>query len=183
MGPRQLDRPLLDRICSDAGFGAPEDAVGTNGIGTVAELGRPAMVEGPEHYADALVPFTCVGAPIYGPTSRRLEGIIALSCRADAANELLTPLMMSAAADIEHRLLEATTLDQRRLLDAYLAADTRHRLVAAVGRDVVIAATRATHLVDQLLDRDALWDVVSEQLGAPPPAANSCPPATATRSA
>ena len=160
-------RSLLDRICSAAGFGAPEVCVGTNGIGTVAELGRPALIQGPEHFADALVPFTCVGAPVYGPTSRRLEGIITLSCRAEAANALLTPLMMSAAADIEHRLLEATIMDERRLLDAYLAADTKHRLVAAVGKDVVIAATRASHLLDQLVDRDALWDVVSEQLGAP----------------
>ena len=161
-------RPLLDRICSAAGFGAPEDCVGTNGIGTVAELGRPGVDPG----TGALRRRRSCRSPASarqstGPTSRRLEGIITLSCRAEAANALLTPLMMSAAADIEHRLLEATIMDERRLLDAYLAANTKHRLVAAVGKDVVIAATRASHLLDQLVDRDVLWDVVSEQLGAP----------------
>ena len=47
--------PSLDRISSDAGFSAAEHRVGTNGIGTIAELGRAQMVVGLEHYADALV--------------------------------------------------------------------------------------------------------------------------------
>ena len=134
----------LDRICSDAGFSAPEDRVGTNGIGTVAELGRAQLVVGPEHFADALTSFTCVGAPIRNPTTRRLEGIVTLSCRAEAGNALLTPLMVSTASDIEHRLLQAVTVDERRMLDAYLGAKRRHHLVAAVGRDLLIAGARAT---------------------------------------
>lgn len=154
--------PALDRICSDVGFGAPEDRVGTNGIGTVAELGRAQLIVGPEHFADALVPFACVGAPIHSPTTRRLEGIITLSCKAEAANALLTPLMISTAADIENRLLMSATLDERRMLDAYLAAKQRHRLVAAIGKDLLIAGAKVTRLLDQLVDRDILWDVVSQ---------------------
>ena len=154
--------PSLDRICSDAGFGAPEDRVGTNGIGTVAELGRAQLIVGPEHFADALVPFACVGAPIHSPTTRRLEGIITLSCKAEVANALLTPLMIGTAADIENRLLMSSTLDERRVLDAYLAAKHQHRLVAAVGKDLLIAGAKATRLLDQLVDRDILWDVVSQ---------------------
>jgi sigma-54 dependent transcriptional regulator, acetoin dehydrogenase operon transcriptional activator AcoR len=154
--------PDLDRICSTAGFSAPEEAVGTNGIGTVAQLGRPAQIVGPEHFADSLTNFACVGAPIYGPTSRRLEGIITLSCRADAANALLTPLMMSTASDIEHRLLQSTTLDERRILDAYLTARRRNRLVAAIGKDLLIAGPRTTALLDRLVDRNALWELVSD---------------------
>lgn len=154
--------PSLDRICSQAGFGAPEDRVGTNGIGTVAELGRAQLIVGPEHFADALVPFACVGAPIHNPTTRRLEGIITLSCKAEAANALLTPLMVSTAADIEHRLLMASTLDDRRVLDAYLAAKHQRRLVAAIGKDLLIAGAKVTRMLDQLVDRDVLWDVVSQ---------------------
>ena len=154
--------PSLDRICSDAGFGAPEDRVGTNGIGTVAELGRAQLIVGPEHFANALVPFACVGAPIHNPINRRLEGIITLSCKAEVANALLTPLMISTAADIEHRLLMSSTIDERRVLDAYLAAKHRHRLVAAVGKDLLIAGAKATRVLDQLVDRDILWDAVSQ---------------------
>ena len=140
----------LDRICSDAGFGAPEHCVGTNGIGTVAELGRAQMVVGPEHFADALVPFTCVGAPIFSPTTRRREGLVTLSCKAEAANALLTPLMISTAADIENRLLMSATLDERRVLDAYIAAKRERGLVAAIGRDLLIAGAKVTRMLDQL---------------------------------
>jgi transcriptional regulator of acetoin/glycerol metabolism len=154
--------PALDRICSDAGFGAKEELVGTNGIGTVAELGTAQLIVGPEHYADALVSFACVGAPIHSPTTRRLEGIITLSCRADAANALLTPLMVSTAADIENRLLQTATVDERRVLDAYLVAKRRHRSVAAVGKDLLIASARVTRLLDQLVDRELLWEIVSD---------------------
>ena len=154
--------PDLDRICSAAGFSAPEESVGTNGIGTVAQLGRPVQIVGPEHFADSLTNFACVGAPIYGPTTRRLEGIITLSCRADAASALLTPLMMSTASDIEHRLLQSTTMDERRLLDAYLTARRRNRLVAAIGTDLLIAGPRTAGVLDRLVDRDDLWDLVSE---------------------
>lgn len=152
----------LDRICSDAGFSAAEERVGTNGIGIVAELGRAQLVVGPEHFAESLIPFACVGAPIHSPTTRRLEGIITLSCKAELANALLTPLMVSTAADIENRLLMSSTLDERRMLDAYLAAKRQHRMVAAVGRDLLIAGAKATRRLDQLVDRDILWEVVSQ---------------------
>ena len=160
----------LDRICSDTGFGAPEDRVGTNGIGTVAELGRPQMIVGPEHYANTLVPFTCVGAPIHSPTTRRLEGIITLSCRADTANALLTPLMVSVAADISNRLLNAATIDERLMLDAYIAARRPNRMVAAVGRDLLIAGARVTRMLDSLTHRDILWDLVAAIVQASGPA-------------
>ena len=165
----------LDRICSDAGFGAPEHCVGTNGIGTVAELGRAQMVVGPEHFADALVPFTCVGAPIFSPTTRRREGIVTLSCKAEAANALLTPLMISTAADIENRLLMSATLDERRVLDAYIAAKREHGLVAAIGKDLLIAGAKVTRMLDQLLDRDVVWDVVSELVTSAHPTRHMLP--------
>ena len=152
----------LDRICSDVGFSGAEDLVGTNGIGTVAELGRAQLIVGPEHFADALIPFACVGAPIHSLTTRRLEGIITLSCKAEVANALLTPLMISTASDIENRLMMSATLDERRLLDAYMLAKRQHRLVAAIGKDLFIAGAKATRLLDQLVDRDILWDVVSQ---------------------
>lgn len=153
----------LDRISSDCGFGAPEDRVGTNGIGTVAELGRPQMVAGPEHYADSLTRFTCVGAPIRNPLTNRLEGIVTLSCRADAANSLLTPLIVGTASDIENRLLQSSTLSERRLLDAYLTALKRHRRVVALNRTVLMACPRGSRAVAQLVDRDRLWQLAKER--------------------
>ena len=39
--------PMLDTLRSDAGFSGSEEIVGTNGIGTVAETGRPGADRGP----------------------------------------------------------------------------------------------------------------------------------------
>jgi transcriptional regulator of acetoin/glycerol metabolism len=149
--------PQLDRVRSQVGFGAPEDRVGTNGVGSVAETGRAQLVVGPEHYAEGLLPFACVGAPIRNPLSRRLEGIVTMSLRADAANALLTPLMISIAADIENRLLESASLDERTLLDAYLTATRgRCRSVAVVGRHVFIGGTQSTAALEAV-SPEALW--------------------------
>lgn len=156
----------LDRICSDCGFGAPEDRVGTNGIGTVAELGTPQIVVGPEHYADSLLGFTCVGAPIHNPSTHRLEGVVTLSCQADAANALLTPLIVGTASDIENRLLQSSTLSERCLLDAYLAAKKRHHVVIGLNRDTLMAGPRGNRALAQLTDRDHLWDIAIDRVGA-----------------
>ena len=77
--------------------------------------------------------FTCVGAPIHHPITRRLEGVITLSCLSDAGNALLTPLLTSTAREIEHRILDQASLRERLLLDAYLkASKTRRAPVAAL---------------------------------------------------
>ena len=92
---------------------------------------RAMQISGPEHLADALRPFTCVGVPVHHPITRRLEGVITLSCRATSGNPLLTPLMTSTAQEVESRLLAQATTSERQLLDAYLVAD---RLPSGAGR-------------------------------------------------
>ncbi|MGD9525595.1 MAG: sigma-54-dependent Fis family transcriptional regulator [Candidatus Nanopelagicales bacterium] len=157
-------RPELDRIRSDAGFTVNEELIGTNGVGTVAQTGRPVQIVGPEHLAESLTNFTCVGVPIHHPVNRRLEGIITLSCRAEAGNVLLTPLMTSTATDIEHRLLSQASLRERILLDAYLTASRNgSRRVAAVGHDFFMAGPRVTQMLDDM-HQVMLWETVRSQL-------------------
>src|SRR5260370_41916039 len=57
--------PKMDRIQSDSGSSGSEELVGTNGIGTIVEDRKPHIVVGAEHFAEVLVTFTCVGAPIF----------------------------------------------------------------------------------------------------------------------
>ena len=66
--------PMLDRINADAGFCNSEESIGTNGLGSVIEQDGPIQISGPEHLADALSVFTCVGVPVHHPITRRLEG-------------------------------------------------------------------------------------------------------------
>jgi transcriptional regulator of acetoin/glycerol metabolism len=149
---------MLDRIHADSGFDNSEPAVGTNGTGSVVELGTAFQVTGAEHFNDALQAFTCVGVPIRHPITRRLEGVITMTCRAASANPLLTPLMMSTAHEVEGRLLWEATSTERELLDVYLRSSRRgNRPVAVVGEGVVIAGPQVTDLLEGI-DRAVLWD-------------------------
>ncbi len=152
--------PMMDRIHSDVGFCISEETIGTNGVGSVIESGQALQISGPEHLAEALQPFTCVGVPLHHPITRRLEGVITMNCRAASGNPLLTPLMTSTAQEVESRLLAQATTSERLLLDEYLVAiGSRRAPVAAVGQDIFIAGPRVTDMLEGV-DRAALWEHV-----------------------
>ena len=152
--------PMFDRINAMKGFDNSEESIGTNGCGSVIEHGSAMQISGPEHLAEALRPFTCVGVPVHNPITRRLEGVITLSCRSNAGNPLLTPLMTSTAQEVEGRLLAQASTSERQLLDAYLVAiGSRRTPIAAVGQDIVIAGPRVTELLEGV-DRAVLWEHV-----------------------
>jgi transcriptional regulator of acetoin/glycerol metabolism len=154
--------PMFDRINAQSGFDNSEESIGTNGCGSVIEHGTAIQISGPEHLADALRPFTCVGVPVHNPITRRLEGVITLSCRATSGNPLLTPLMTSTAQEVESRLLAQASTRERQLLDAYLIAiGSRRTPIAAVGQDIFIAGPRVTELLEGV-DRAVLWEHVRE---------------------
>ncbi|HLM04434.1 MAG TPA: helix-turn-helix domain-containing protein [Blastococcus sp.] len=150
----------MDRINSNAGFCISEEVIGTNGVGTVIEVDRPVQISGPEHLAEALRPFTCVGVPVHHPITRRLEGVITMNCRATSHNPLLTPLMTSTAQEVESRLLAQASTSERLLLDAYLVAiGSRRAPIAAIGKDIFMAGPRVTDLLEGI-DRAVLWEYV-----------------------
>ncbi|WP_028638598.1 sigma-54-dependent Fis family transcriptional regulator [Nocardioides sp. URHA0032] len=152
--------PLMDRINSNVGFCISEETIGTNGVGSVIEADGPIQISGPEHLAEALRPFTCVGVPVHHPITRRLEGVITMNCRATSGNPLLTPLMTSTAQEVESRLLAQASTSERQLLDAYLVAiGSRRAPVAAVGQDIFIAGPKVTDLLEGV-DRALLWEYV-----------------------
>ena len=152
--------PMFDRINANAGFDNSEESIGTNGCGSVIETGTSIQVCGPEHLAEALRPFTCVGVPVHHPVTRRLEAVITLSCRATSGNPLLTPLMTSTAQEVESRLLAQASTSERQLLDAYLVAiGSRRAPIAAVGQDIFIAGPKVTDLLEGV-DRAMLWEHV-----------------------
>ena len=107
---------LMDRVCAAEGFVLSEDTVGTNGVGTPLEEGQPVAVVGTAHYNEIFDEASCAGAPVRHPVSGRVEGVVSLTCRADAHNPLQLPLIAAAARDIERRLLDAATATERHLL-------------------------------------------------------------------
>ena len=149
---------LMDRVRAAEGFVLSEDTVGTNGVGTPLEEGRPVAVFGTAHYNEIFDEASCAGAPVRHPVSGRVEGVVSLTCRADAANPLQLPLISAAARDIERRLLDLATATERHLLEAFTAA--RHRTtkpVLCVGEDLVLATPAAARLLEGV-SQGLLWE-------------------------
>lgn len=92
---------LLDNVSFAPGFEYAEGGIGTNGVGTVFESGLPVHIVGPEHFHERLQPFACAGAPIRDPISRRIEGVLDISCLTEHSSPLMHSLVRSAAHDIE----------------------------------------------------------------------------------
>lgn len=97
---------MLERVQLAEGFDYGEAAVGTNGIGTAAALGRPVFVVGDAHYQSRFTGYACAGAPIRDPSGRVL-GVIDLTTDAASASPLLPALAAQLAGQVEARLDEA----------------------------------------------------------------------------
>jgi transcriptional regulator of acetoin/glycerol metabolism len=127
-----------------------EETTGTNAIATSYELRRAVAVHGDEHFIGQLRGLSCYGQPIIDPYTRRLEGVIDVTCLAGERNPLLAPYVRSAAGEIEQLLLEGRSQNERALLAALrreLGAG-RDRPTVAIGRDIFLANTAAVELLD-----------------------------------
>jgi sigma-54 dependent transcriptional regulator, acetoin dehydrogenase operon transcriptional activator AcoR len=149
---------LMDSVRAAEGFVLSEDTVGTNGVGTPLEEGRPVAVIGTAHYNEIFDEASCAGAPVRHPVTGRVEGVVSLTCRAEAANPLQLPLIAAAARDIERRLLDVASATERQLLEAFTAA--RHRTtrpLLCVGEDMVLATPSAARLLEGV-SQGLLWE-------------------------
>ncbi|GAA4710918.1 helix-turn-helix domain-containing protein [Pseudonocardia yuanmonensis] len=149
----------LDRISASPGCCLDEERVGTNGLGTVVEERRPTLIVGGEHYQDVMQDFTCVGVPILDPLSRRLEGVLDLTCASRDTNELLLPLLTEAVREIEVRLREQATVHERALFEEFVARSRRRRsvAVASLNEEFLFTNSAAAQLFEPA-DHALLWD-------------------------
>jgi transcriptional regulator of acetoin/glycerol metabolism len=130
---------VLDRVDFDRGFSFEESGVGTNGVGTVFEVGAPVSVVGSEHFNQSLVQFACTGAPILDPMTGRVAGVLDVSTLVQSWNGLVEALVRSAAADIGRNLLLDRSQPTRALFELYLRASARSgQAVMAVGETVMV---------------------------------------------
>jgi sigma-54 dependent transcriptional regulator, acetoin dehydrogenase operon transcriptional activator AcoR len=140
---------LLDDVWFASGFGYAETCMGTNGVGTVFESGRPIQIVGPEHFHEHLQPFACSGAPIRDPLSGRIEGVLDISCLTEHSSPLMHSLVRSAAHDIERNLMVDRSHRQLALFETFVRAEARSRgAVMAVGGTVVMASAVAQGLLE-----------------------------------
>lgn len=152
----------LDSISLAPGFNYAEGSIGTNGIGTVFESGKPVTIVGPEHFNEQLQPFACSGSPIRDPLTGRVEGVLDISCLTEDSSPLMHSLAMSAAHDIERNLLVDRSQCQQALFETFIRLDARTRgAVMAIGGTVVMGNAMAQSLFDaeeqSMIHEHARW--------------------------
>jgi sigma-54 dependent transcriptional regulator, acetoin dehydrogenase operon transcriptional activator AcoR len=145
---RDLDAHL-DRVNLSPGFSYAEEYVGTNGIGTALEGGRPMHVFGHEHYAENLEDLACAGVPIHHPISGKTVGAVDLTCWRKDADPLLLTLAKTTAGQIQQALLTDSGIRELELLQEYLRTCRRTAgIVFALNNDVVMMNDSARHVLD-----------------------------------
>jgi DNA-binding CsgD family transcriptional regulator len=164
-------RTLLDRILLAPGFIHSEASVGTNGIGTALAQRRPVAVEGDEHFADLLTPLACAGAPICDPRDGHVLGVIALTSLTGDRSALMLPMATRAAREIVQRVVDASGVSERLMLQRFLQERrrvkgplvflTQHTMITNAaadrlvsGGDEVVLREHAQRMLDDGADSD-----------------------------
>jgi DNA-binding CsgD family transcriptional regulator len=157
----------LDRIQLAPGFVYAERHVGTNAIGTAIERRGPSVVRGHEHFADALTLVACTAAPVTDPATGRIIGVVDLTCTAEELSPLMLPLVKRAVWEIERRLLEDSSVDDRVLHEQF---QRRRRQLkgafALLNSRIMLVSGAAAGMLDAS-DRDLLWSWKAGELGGP----------------
>ena len=159
----ELERHL-DRVQLAPGFSYAEEFVGTNGIGTALEGGRPMQVFGHEHYAEHLENLACAGVPIHHPISGKTVGAVDLTCWRKDAGSLLLTLAKSTAEQIRQAMLADAGTRELELFHEYLRVCRRTAgIVFALDADVAMLNDLARTVLDPA-DQAALLGHAAEAL-------------------
>lgn len=140
--------PVIENIGAVTGALWTEDETGTNALATPHETRKPIFIHGDEHYVDALKEYSCYGAPVINPVTRRLEGV--LDVMSDSAEEsvLMRPFVDQMVSEIQRSLRRARGNKSEILLAAFEAASTHpSSTVVAISRSMVLQNASATALL------------------------------------
>jgi transcriptional regulator of acetoin/glycerol metabolism len=156
-GDRGLDQNL-ERTSVACGFSVAEEVAGTNGLGTALEEGKPAIVQGGEHFAEPFMSFTCIGSPIRHPITHHVEGGINIACRYKDTNSLVLPMVMEMASAIEDALYRQASDRERALFDSFLRqVRTSPMPIVSMSEQFMMANAAAARLLDGS-DQVVLWE-------------------------
>ncbi|MDP1878559.1 MAG: helix-turn-helix domain-containing protein [Actinomycetota bacterium] len=163
VGDKSLLR-LMDRTHSAPGSTLSEDAIGTNGLGSVLEERTAYAVIGPEHYADLFQQYACYGAPIVNPRTHRVEGVLTFVCRVRDSSPLMLPFVASTSAQIAEQLPLLGSHGDKRLIEEFRAATRTSRAPTVLVSDsMIIANPRGAHFL-ATTDPDSVWTTANHAI-------------------
>ena len=166
---RDSDRSLAgewDAVSFAPGFAYAEDMVGTNAVGTALETGEAVFIRGPEHFWENITAYACAGAPVRDPLTRRVQGVLDLSCLAKDSSPMMRVLVQEAARDIEAALRAEGALSQQAVLDRFLQVSRTSRSpVLSLSGGVFMIDARASGQLSPL-EQGCLREIAAELLGA-----------------
>ena len=159
------DRTALRRLAAasiEEGYVLAEKCAGTNGLGTALETLTPVAIRGLEHYTEPLQRFVCVGVPIRHTLTRRVEGVLNLSCPVGKGNGLLLPAVLDLGTQIEHELTSRSSLADQAVFEEFLAHSrlASAALIALSGQFMLSNSAAASLL--QPSDQALLWEQAAE---------------------
>ncbi len=148
----------LDQVALAPGSTYSEAAVGTNGFGLALVDDRASLVQGRDHYTEALATFTCAGTPVHDPVTGGVVGALSLTTWSLRRHDLLMALAAQTAMNIEARMAGESGALSVRQLDGYLRAIADRR--DGSGRST------GPHLTAlERLERDALLEALTRSCG------------------
>jgi sigma-54 dependent transcriptional regulator, acetoin dehydrogenase operon transcriptional activator AcoR len=154
-----VDHPALRR-----GYLWRVETSGTNALGLASAACAPMVVHGDEHFMDVLTELTMASGPVIDPRTGGLAGAVTLVCPAADANALLLPFARRAASEVEHRLLDDCSAEQRFLEQQFRSARRRTRgPLALVGRHTLLLNAAASRVLTSE-DQARLWTHAEEAL-------------------
>ena len=126
-----------------------EDVAGTNGLGSVLETRHPLVVAGPEHFREDYHGYTCAGVPIRNPFSRRIEGILDITCRFADTNAMLLPFVAEKARAIAELLEDGSAVRDQALFELFRHTGRRSGRATVCFNDVMwLANAPAAEILD-----------------------------------
>ncbi|MDJ1370860.1 helix-turn-helix domain-containing protein [Gulosibacter molinativorax] len=137
----------LDRAYASEGYDFSESSIGTNGLGTALEERNAILINGAEHFSDALSGLTCAGMSIRHPGTGRLLGSIALAAPERAAHPMMLAIVKQVASELESAIANQGIPEHIRAMLALFLGTSPTKTVLALSRDGVYSTTGGLSLL------------------------------------
>jgi DNA-binding CsgD family transcriptional regulator len=158
------DQYRLDEAALSPGYVWRVGDAGTNALGMASATCSPTIVNGDEHFMEALIDLTMASAPVIDPRMGRLRGALSLVCPVRSANELLLPFARRAAGEVRHRLLDGSSAEHRFLEEQFRRARRRTRgPLALVAKHTLLVNAAASRVLTST-NQASLWAEAEDAL-------------------